>query len=309
MKTKLTMLLIVASTIVFAQKKKNGNVYKEHPAINVINEMYAAVNQNDLEKLDDLIADGFKGINGDGMNKDAEPFTKEEFIQNINNWNTSNRYFSLKCGANAYPDAVEYKDENFKKMTWVYAWEVMSGVGGKTGVKFSQPRHAQYVVTPENKIGFVRLYMNQNPFSESWRSRKELSDGTIYSNHPNINTVRKAIHALQYVNLDHFFEAFTADAKFDGLFNDWDSEALSMEQFKAMQAEFLNNFSIESLDNKWIKYYEFESQANYVQSWWRLTLKRKSNNELITIPVMLNHRFNDDGKIVKSNELWNEAKL
>jgi hypothetical protein len=309
MKTKLTMLLIVASTIVFAQKKKNGNVYKEHPAINVINEMYAAVNQNDLEKLDDLIADGFKGINGDGMNKDAEPFTKEEFIQNINNWNTSNRYFSLKSGANAYPDAVEYKDENFKKMTWVYAWEVMSGVGGKTGVKFSQPRHAQYVVTPENKIGFVRLYMNQNPFSESWRSRKELSDGTIYSNHPNINTVRKAIHALQYGNLDHFFEAFTTDAKFDGLFNDWDSEALSMEQFKAMQAEFLNNFSIESLDNKWIKYYEFESQANYVQSWWRLTIKRKSNNELITIPVMLNHRFNDDGKIVKSNELWNEAKL
>lgn len=303
------MLLIVASTVVFAQKKKNGNVYNEHPAINVINEMYAAVNQNDLEKLDDLIADGFKGINGDGMNKDAEPFTKEEFIQNINNWNTNNRYFSLKSGANAYPDAVEYKDENFKKMTWVYAWEVMSGVGGKTGVKYSQPRHAQYVVTPENKIGFVRLYMNQNPFSESWRSRKELSDGKIYSNHPNINTVRKAIHALQYGDLDHFFEAFTADAKFDGLFNDWDSEALSMEQFKAMQAEFLNNFSVESLDNKWIKYYEFESQANYVQSWWRLSLKRKSNNELITIPVMLNHRFNKDGKIVKSNELWNEAKL
>ena len=309
MKTKLTMLLIVASSVVFSQKKKNGNVYKEHPAINIINEMYAAVNQNDLEKLDDLIADGFKGINGDSMNKDAEPFTKEEFIKNINNWNTSNRYFSLKSGDNAYPDAVEYKDENFKKMTWVYAWEVMSGVGGETGVKFSQPRHAQYVVTPENKIGFVRLYMNQNPFSESWRSRKELSDGTIYSNHPNINTVRKAIHGLQYGNLAHFFEAFTADAKFDGLFNDWDSEALSMDEFKAMQAEFLNNFSIESLDNKWIKYYEFESQANYVQSWWRLSLKRKSNNELITIPVMLNHRFNKDGKIVKSNELWNEAKL
>ena len=233
----------------------------------------------------------------------------QQFIQNINNWNTSNRYFSLKSGANAYPDAIEYKDENFKKLTWVYAWTVMSGVGGKTGIKFSQPRHAQYVVTAENKIGFVRLYMNQNPFSESWRSRKELSDGTIYSNHPNINTVRKAIYALQYGNLDHFFEAFTADAKFDGLFNDWESEALSMDQFKAMQAEFLNNFSVESLDNKWIKYYEFESQAYYVQSWWRLTLKRKLNNELITIPVMLNHRFNNDGKIVKSNELWNESKL
>jgi|SaaInlStandDraft_1057018.scaffolds.fasta_scaffold162754_2 hypothetical protein len=43
MKTKLTILFIVASTVVFAQKKKNGNVYIEHPVINVINEMYAAV--------------------------------------------------------------------------------------------------------------------------------------------------------------------------------------------------------------------------------------------------------------------------
>ena len=110
----------------FGQKKKNGTVYIKHPAIDVINEMYVAVNQNNLEKLGELFADDFKGINGDNINKDSEPFTKEEFINNINQWNTTNRYFSLKTGKNAYPDAVEYKDENFNKVTYVYAWEVLS---------------------------------------------------------------------------------------------------------------------------------------------------------------------------------------
>jgi hypothetical protein len=107
----------------------------------------------------------------------------------------------------------------------------------------------------------------------------------------------------------HFIEAFTADAKFDGLFNDWDNEELTMEEFKAMQLDFLNTYTIQSLDNIWIKYYEFESQDNHVQSWWRLTLVNKADNKKTTIPVMLIHKFNEAGKIVKSTELWNQAKL
>ena len=63
------------------------------------------------------------------------------------------------------------------------------------------------------------------------------------------------MHALQYGNLDHFFEAFDENATFDGLFSDWDSEDLTMDEFKAMQTDFLDNYSIDSVDNKWIKYY------------------------------------------------------
>ena len=310
MKTKLTTLLLVASTVlVFAQKKKNGSIYINHPAIEVVNQMYDAVNSNDIESLKNLIADNYKGILGDGMNKDQEPETKEEFIENIDAWNTKNRYFSLKSSSNAYPDAIEYSDDDFKDVTWVLAWETITGVGGMTGVKFTHSRHTQYGVNSENKISFVRTYMNQNPFMESWKSRSNLSDGKIYSNHPNINTVRKSIHALQYGNMDHFFEAFDETAKFDGLFSDWGSEDLSMEEFKLIQTDFLNNYTVESLDNKWIKYYEFDSQKGLVQSWWRLTVVRKSDNKTITIPVMLNHRFNDEVKIVKSFEAWNGDKL
>ncbi|MDG1041722.1 MAG: hypothetical protein P8O96_02610 [Flavobacteriaceae bacterium] len=310
MKTKLIALLLVVSSIsVFGQKKKNGTVYIDHPAIDIIYQMYDAVNTNNLEALDNLLSDDFKGVWGDEMNKDREPTTKKQFIDNVESWNTKNRYHSLKTANNAYPDAIKYNDENFKDVTLVYCWEAISGVGGMTGVKFSQRRHTQYAVNSDNKISFSRTYMNQMPFVESWRSRSNLSDGKIYSNHPNINTVRKAMHALQYGNMDHFFEAFDENAKFDGLFSDWDADDLSIDEFKNMQTEFLNNYSIESVDNRGIKYYEFDSQKGLVQSWWRISLVRKSDNKAIVLPVMVNHRFNDEGKIVKSFEAWNGDKL
>ncbi len=50
MKTKLIALLLVVSSIsVFGQKKKNGTVYIDHPAIDIIYQMYDAVNTNNLE--------------------------------------------------------------------------------------------------------------------------------------------------------------------------------------------------------------------------------------------------------------------
>jgi hypothetical protein len=309
MKIKLTIVALALCTGLFAQKKKNGTIYIEHPAIDVVNQMYEAVNTKDSLKLASLIADDFKGYSGDEMNKDAEATTKEEFLQNVSAWQTYNRYFTINQSENGYPDAVEYKDETFSSLTWVYAWEKITGIGGTTGVKFNQPRHVQYGVTDKNQIVFARIYQNQRPFTESWRSQRELKDGQIYSHHPNINTVRKAMHAIEFNDMDAFYEAFADTAQFDGLFNDWDSDPLNKEDFKALQMEFLASYTVNSFDCAWIKYYEFDSQRDYVQSWWRVSLTRKSDKKVTVIPVMLNHGFNDKGKIVRQNELWNQAKL
>ena len=309
MKIKLTIVALALCTGLFAQKKKNGTIYIEHPAIDVVNQMYDAVNTKDSLKLASLIADDFKGYSGDEMNKDAEATTKEEFLQNVSAWQTYNRYFTINQSENGYPDAVEYKDETFSSLTWVYAWEKITGIGGTTGVKFNQPRHVQYGVTDKNQIVFARIYQNQRPFTESWRSQRELKDGQIYSHHPNINTVRKAMHAIEFNDMDAFYEAFADTAQFDGLFNDWDSDPLNKEDFKALQMEFLASYTVNSFDCAWIKYYEFDSQRDYVQSWWRVSLTRKSDKKVTVIPVMLNHGFNDKGKIVRQNELWNQAKL
>ena len=76
MKIKLTLLTLALCTGLFAQKKKNGTIYIEHPAIDVVNQMYEAVNTKDSLKLASLIADDFKGYSGDEMNKDAEADNK-----------------------------------------------------------------------------------------------------------------------------------------------------------------------------------------------------------------------------------------
>ena len=94
-----------------------------------------------------------------------------------------------------------------------------------------------------------------------------------------------------------------------GLFNDWGNDPLSKADFKALQMEFLESYSVNSFDCVWIKYYEFDSQRNYVQSWWRVSLTRKSDNKVTVIPVLFNHGFNAEGKIFRHNELWNQSKL
>jgi hypothetical protein len=47
MKTKLTLLILAISTMLVAQKKKNGAIYIKHPANQVVLDFLAAFSQND----------------------------------------------------------------------------------------------------------------------------------------------------------------------------------------------------------------------------------------------------------------------
>ena len=188
---------------------------------------------------------------------------------------------------------------------------MLEGVGGTTGVKFSQPVHGEYVVDQDNKIVWRRVYENQFPYMESWQSVRELKDGNIYSHHPNINTVRKAIRAIEFGDDDNFFAEFAENATFGGMFQDWGEDDLRAKDFKAGFIDFKKNFTLNSCDNVWVKYYEFDRQLSEgtVQSWWRMSVTRKSDNKEIVFPVMYNHTFNEDGKITNHQELWNQSKL
>ena len=309
MKKNLTLLLLLTCFILSAQKKKNGSIYIDHPEIQVIENLFEAMNANDSEKLGELIADNYKGIVGDQMNKDAKPQTKDQFIQYVNNLHTNSKYFSVKNTKSSYPDAVEYKDENFSGVTWIYSWEYWTAVGGTTGIDYSQPRHSQYVINKENKISYARYYFNQVPYTETGKSQREISDGKIYSHHSNINTVRRFIKAFEHDDDENIFIDFDENATADGLFNDWGNDPLSLDDLKEGFKSFKGNYKINSMDNVWIKFFDVDSGSDYVQSWWRVSVERKNDKKEIVFPVMFNHRFNDDGKIIGHWESWNEAKL
>jgi hypothetical protein len=308
MKIKTLIVVLMVCISLNAQKKKNGTIFIEHPAFDVVENLHSAMNSNDSDALSKIIADDFRGVAGDQMNKDAKPQTKAQFIQQVKNNHEISKYFNIRQSSNGYPDAVEYKDENFSG-TWVYSWEYFTAVGGTTGIDYSQPRHTQYVVNKDNQIAFARYYLNQYPYSQTSNSQMEMKDGDVYSHHSNINTVRRFVKAFQYNDDENLFVDFAEDVNVNGLFNDWGSDPMNLDGLKSGFKTFKSNYKINSMDNMWIKFFKIESDSNFVQSWWRLSVTRKKDGKEIVFPVMFNHTFNDDGKIVRHWESWNEAKL
>ena len=308
MKIKTLIVVLMVCISLNAQKKKNGTIFIEHPAFDVVENLHSAMNSNNSDALSKIIADDFRGVAGDQMNKDAKPQTKAQFIQQVKNNHEISKYFNIRQSSNGYPDAVEYKDENFSG-TWVYSWEYFTAVGGTTGIDYSQPRHTQYVVNKDNQIAFARYYLNQYPYSQTSNSQMEMKDGDVYSHHPNINTVRRFVKAFQYNDDENLFVDFAEDVNVNGLFNDWGSDPMNLDGLKSGFKTFKSNYKINSMDNMWIKFFKIESDSNFVQSWWRLSVTRKNDGKEIVFPVMFNHTFNDDGKIVRHWESWNEAKL
>ena len=308
MKFKTLIVVLMVCISLNAQKKKNGTIFIEHPAFDVVENLHSAMNSNDSDALSKIIADDFRGVAGDQMNKDAKPQTKAQFIQQVKNNHEISKYFNIRQSSNGYPDAVEYKDENFSG-TWVYSWEYFTAVGGTTGIDYSQPRHTQYVVNKDNQIAFARYYLNQYPYSQTSNSQMEMKDGDVYSHHSNINTVRRFVKAFQYNDDENLFVDFAEDVNVNGLFNDWGSDPMNLDGLKSGFKTFKSNYKINSMDNMWIKFFKIESDSNFVQSWWRLSVTRKKDGKEIVFPVMFNHTFNDDGKIVRHWESWNEAKL
>ncbi|MDC0117276.1 nuclear transport factor 2 family protein [Flavobacteriaceae bacterium] len=308
MKIKTLIVVLMICISLNAQKKKNGTIFIEHPAFDVVENLHSAMNSNDSDALSKIIADDFRGVAGDQMNKDAKPQTKAQFIQQVKNNHEISKYFNIRQSSNGYPDAVEYKDENFSG-TWVYSWEYFTAVGGTTGIDYSQPRHTQYVVNKDNQIAFARYYLNQYPYSQTSNSQMEMKDGDVYSHHSNINTVRRFVKAFQYNDDENLFVDFAEDVNVNGLFNDWGSDPMNLDGLKSGFKTFKSNYKINSMDNMWIKFFKIESDSNFVQSWWRLSVTRKKDGKEIVFPVMFNHTFNDDGKIVRHWESWNEAKL
>ena len=308
MKIKTLIVVLMVCISLNAQKKKNGTIFIEHPAFDVVENLHSAMNSNDSDALSKIIADDFRGVAGDQMNKDAKPQTKAQFIQQVKNNHEISKYFNIRQSSNGYPDAVEYKDENFSG-TWVYSWEYFTAVGGTTGIDYSQPRHTQYVVNKDNQIAFARYYLNQYPYSQTSNSQMEMKDGDVYSHHSNINTVRRFVKAFQYNDDENLFVDFAENVNVNGLFNDWGSDPMNLDGLKSGFKTFKSNYKINSVDNMWIKFFKIESDSNFVQSWWRFSVTRKKDGKEIVFPVMFNHTFNDDGKIVRHWESWNEAKL
>ncbi len=310
MKTMITLVLIITTSIVFAQKKAtNGTIYIDHPAIKVIEEMTKAMVAGDEKKVATYLADDFKSYNGVSVNKNDKGQDKAAFLKNVGFWKEAFDYFSITTTTGTYPDALEYKKDNDKDEVWVQTWDDLKGMHKKTGVKINMPIHRMFLLNKDNKIKTMIDYMNESIFDEIGDSFVERKNGTIYNHHEYINTIRKMMYTFENKDFAACYGFYADDCRFRDINLPRDKSYTLAEQ-KENDKKFLAEFELVSIDVVgYPDYLHYElGNADVVLSWWEYRLIRKSDKKAITLPVFIIHYFNDKGKI-SSEQVYYSAKM
>lgn len=310
MKRIVLVSMMIFTIITYAQKKKNGTVYVDHPAIDLVESMEKAFVEGDEEKVASYLADDFESWNGLSDNKDAKGGTKERFVSGVEFWKENVSYMSIERSKGAYPDAIEYKKDNKDDEVWVQTWSHLKGVHNTTGVKLDVPFHRLYVVNKDNKIKTIINYMNESLYDEIGNSFVERKNGVLYNHHEYINTVRRLMHAFENDDDELYYSFYDKDARFDNI-NMPIGETIGIDELKENEKKFKENFEINSIDVRgYPDYLNYEKgNAKIVQSWWTVRLTRKSDKKKIVIPMMVIHDFNDEGKIIRESNYYSDNLL
>lgn len=301
------MVLTIALTC-YSQKKKNGSVYVDHPSIVLAEEMQRAFIAGDVDKLSSYLSDDFKSWNGNSTNKDAKGTDKEQFLKNSKFWSENFSYLSIERQGEAYPDAIEYKDD---AGLWVQTWDVLKGVHNKTGSKVNMPIHRLFRFNKDNKINTMIGYYNNTVFDNIGRSFDERKNGVIYDNHEYINTIKLAFAAFENNDLEKAYSFFDEKARFRSSSMLPGDSSKSLDEIKASNKDFLSKYTIDAIDMRgYPDYLHYErGDTDLVQSWWTFRLTRKSDSKKIILPAFYTHTFNDDGKIVLGSSYINTKLL
>ncbi|MHB1105696.1 MAG: nuclear transport factor 2 family protein [Lutibacter sp.] len=309
---KITLILMMIVTfITYAQKKENGKIYSEHPAIKTVESMMQAFVKGDADKVAGFLADDFKQYYGSSSNKDDKGGDKQSFLDDVKFWKDNFNYLSITRSPGAYPDALEYKDGANDDVVWVQTWDHIKGMHNKTGVKLDMPVHRLFIVDKNNKIKTMINYFDRMAYREIGNSFNERKNGTIYNNHEYINTVRKMIHAFENKDYETAYSYYDDKAQFSSNNMAHDAKALTLTQMKEEDKKILEKFEITSIDvTGYPDYLHYElGDAKVVQSWWNFRFTRKSDKKNIVVPVFYIHNFNDAGKITSELIYYSEKML
>jgi limonene-1,2-epoxide hydrolase len=294
MKRFVIIPLMMLSIICIAQKKKNGTVFIEHPSIDAVESMMAAMVKGDAEAAATFLAEEFTYYNGNNNNPNYEGTKKENFLK-WTDWNSENlSYSSIARQPGAYPDALVYKDGT----TWVQTWDVVTGMHNETGIKMDRPTHSLFSIDKNNKIA-VMIEYTSDPWEDIRESSVARKNGTLYNSHDNINTVRKMMMAIEHSDLDKAYSYFSEKARFRNI-NQPRGESSTLEEDRAGLEKMLESFAIDSFDVVgYPDYLEYEiGSSKVVMSWWNLRLTHKADKKKIVLPAMYVHYFNDEGEII-----------
>ena len=289
-----------------AQKKANGKMYIDHPAIDLVENVMQMFISGD-ENLANFLDNDFRSRSGVTIDKSNEGSTKEEFLSQSRWWSNNFDNLSITRDSPAYPDALEYKDSG----TWVQTWEVLYGVNKTTGFVVDMPVHRLFWLNEdESKVKGMFVYANTSVFSDMWESYNPRTNGTIYKSHENINKVRKMIAAFLDGDLEKAYSFYSSNATFYDI-NMPKGESLNLDQAKERDKNLFANFEILSIDEYgYPDFLDYEHRASkVVLAWWDIRLKRKSDGKIVNLISHDSYTFNREGKIMRQSSYYNGAAL
>lgn len=308
MKKTLIIAIMLYTFINYAQKK-NGTVYIEHPAIDVVQEFVEASVAGDKTQMASYLTDDFKAYNGTSENSNDKGRDKEAFINNQMVYFNQLDYYARETFPGSYPDAIEYKKDNPNDDVWVQTWDLLKGVQKDTGVKIDAASHRLYTLTKDNKIKTIIDYGNEGVILEIQASFADRTNGTIYNHHDNINTVRKMMYAFENSDFEKAYSFYDEKVRFQDSSSPT-FESNSLDEQKAIDKQIFDKYEVTSIDMVgYPDYLHYEmGDARVVQSWWNINLIRKSDKKKIVLPIHHIHDFNEEGKIISETAYYN-AKL
>ena len=303
MKKHIIYLFVLCFSLSFSQKKNNGKLYIEHPAMDVVEQFNKAFVSGDLETMKSLVSDDFRWY----TLSMREPGTLQQLLNRSNYLSKNVVNFDIKHYGGAYPDALEYKkDDVLEVMT--YTW--MSGYDRNTGVELDMPRYVNFRINDNGKISRMNVMDDQALWTKAYQAWDTRANGVIYKDHPLVTKVRLMMRDYETQDVEKIKSNYTENTRFYDVMNSPVDEFKSLEEEFAQFNDYMEVFELVNIrESGYPDVLDYEGNGAVVISWWEMTLRNKKSGKTNTIMQHIQHSFNEKGEIVREDYYFNQAQL
>ncbi len=303
MKKHIIYLFVLCFSFSFSQKKNNGKLYIEHPAMDVVEQFNKAFVSGDLETMKLLVSDDFRWY----TLSMREPGTLQQLLNRSNYLSKNVVNFDIKHYGGAYPDALEYKkDDVLEVMT--YTW--MSGYDRNTGVELDMPRYVNFRINDNGKISRMNVMDDQALWTKAYQAWDTRANGVIYKDHPLVTKVRLMMRDYETQDVEKIKSNYTENTRFYDVMNSPVDEFKSLEEEFAQFNDYMEVFELVNIrESGYPDVLDYEGNGAVVISWWEMTLRNKKSGKTNTIMQHIQHSFNEKGEIVREDYYFNPAQL
>lgn len=297
--------MILFVTISFSQKKSNGKIYIEHPALEIAKQFDEAFVKGDLETIKSLVAEDFGWRNPSMRGKSG---TLQQLLNRSSYLSKNIVDFEISHRGTAYPDVFEYNEDDAVDVK-TYTW--LTGYDKNTGVELNMPRNTNFRMTEDGKkIAWLSIMDDQYLWNKAYSAYETKKNGVIYKDHPYVSKVRLLIQAYQAMDFEKAKSMYNESTRFYDVMNSEIDEFKTLEEEFSGIDEYMKTYEIIDIrESGFPDVLDYEGNGAVVISWWVFTFKNRKSGNYARLMQHIQHSFNENGDIVREDYYFNPASL